>query len=117
VEQTLKEQRFEELLREAIDEGLSTLGESAKQATYYYLNKGFGLSEQEIPHRVGDFAAAIEKFFGLGASFLETLILKQLYEKVGATFKADSSKDLNFVGCIASAKQSIIKLEKSETEL
>ena len=98
---------FEELLNEAVEEGLSSLGESAKQATYYYLEKGFNLNKQEIPYKIKDFATAIEKFFGVGANFLEMLILKQLYEKAGQSFNLDTSEDVNFSERIVLAKRSI----------
>ena len=98
---------FEELLNEAVEEGLSSLGESAKQAIYYYLEKGFNLNRQEIPYKVKDFATAIEKFFGVGANFLETLILKQLYEKAGQSFNLDISEDVNFSERVILAKRSI----------
>jgi len=103
----LTKSKFEDILREAVDEGLFSLGESAKQAIYYYLEKGFNLDKQEIPYRVKDFATAIEKFFGVGANVLEALILKQLYEKVGQNFKLDVSANFNFTECVAAVKQSI----------
>jgi len=43
----------------------------------------------------------------VGANFLEALILKQLYEKVGESFNWDGSGDLNFSECVALARQSI----------
>lgn len=113
----LDERGFEELLCEAVDEGMSSLGESGKQATYYYLDKGCHLTKQEIPCRVEDFANAIEKFFGLGAHFLEILILKQLYEKVGVTFKQDTFEEVSFVECVAQARQIVKDLEGLEAEL
>jgi len=97
---------FEKFLFEAVDEGLSSLGESAKQAVYYYLEKVFNLNKQEIPYRVKDFEIAIEKIFGLGANFLETLILNQLYKKVGGNFKLPASKDLNFAEFVERAQLS-----------
>jgi hypothetical protein len=103
----LTRSKFEDLLREAVDKELFSLGESAKQAIRYYLEKGFILDRQEIPYRVKDFATAIEKFFGVGATFLETIILKQLYEKVGENFRLDISANFNFIECVATVKQRI----------
>jgi len=112
------QRNFEELLSEAVDEGLASLGQSAKQAMYYYLETVSNLNKQEIPYKVKDFAAAIEKFFGLGSNFLEIIILKQLYEKVGEPLDLPSSEDLNFSKCVEhvrkakhrKAKQSEIKI-------
>lgn len=105
----MPKQDFEKLLLEAIDEGLSSLGESSKQAIYYHLEKSFNLKKQEIPYSIEAFANAIEKIFGLGANFLEILIMKRLYEKMGRNFKLRTSKDLEFVEYITVARQSFLK--------
>lgn len=105
---------FDKLLLEAVDEGLSSLGESSKQAIYVHLKVGFHVKRHEIPYRIEDFANAIEKIFGLGASFLEILIMKRLYEKLGRDFKLHVSEDFTFTDYVAAAKRSF--LEKKETK-
>jgi len=105
----LPKQDFEKLLLEAIDEGLSSLGESSKQAIYYHLEKGFNLKKQEIPYSIEAFACAIEKIFGLGANFLKILIMKRLYEKMGRNLKLRASKNLEFTEYITAARQSFLK--------
>lgn len=62
---------FDKLLLEAVDEGLSSLGESPGQAIYFYLKERFNVKKQEIPHKIEAFADGIEKIFGLGANFLK----------------------------------------------
>jgi hypothetical protein len=110
------QRNFEELLSQAVDEALSSLGESAKQVIYYYLEKSYNLNKEEIPNRISDFAAAIEKFFGVGANFLETLILKQICGKTGESFKVDVSGDRDFTRCVTVAKRTVVKLEKFEAK-
>jgi hypothetical protein len=89
---------FGELLLEAVDEVLSSLGDSPRQAIYYYLKEVFNLSKQDIPHRIDDFSRAIEEIFGSGARFLEIEIMKRLYEKVGHSFKySPEQNDLFFI--------------------
>ncbi|MGB9134670.1 MAG: hypothetical protein WCC63_03670, partial [Candidatus Bathyarchaeia archaeon] len=61
---------FERLLQEAVDEGLSALGESAKQAIYYHIERILGIRREEISRNVEAFAEAIEKIFGQGANYL-----------------------------------------------
>jgi len=100
---------FERLLLEAVDEGLSSLGESSKQAIYFHLKISFNLKRHEIPHKIEDFADAIEKIFGLGANFLEILIMKRLYEKTGRVFKWPESKDFTFTEYVAVAKRSFVE--------
>jgi len=113
-ESTLSEKDFDELLLEAVDEGLSSIGESAKQAIYFHLKKGFNLKKNDIPYRIEDFAAAIEKIFGLGANVLEVLIMKLLYEKVGRTVQLNEPKDFTFTKYVAAVKRSFLEKKKAE---
>jgi len=105
---------FDKLLLEAVDEGLSSIGESSKQAIYFHLEKGFNLEKQKIPNRIEDFAHAIEKIFGLGGNFLEILIMKRLYERMGRGFKWRGSTDLTFAKYVAAAKQSYLARKQDE---
>ncbi len=84
---------FKKLLLEAVDEGLSSLGDSAKLAIYVYLEKNFKIKKQQIPNKINEFTNAIEKIFGNGARHLEIQIMKCLYEKVGHDFKYFPKKD------------------------
>ena len=77
---------FKKLLLEAVDEGLSSLGDSPKKAIYFHLERNFGIKKQDIPDRIEEFTEAIEKIFGHGARILEICIMKHLYEKVGDDF-------------------------------
>ena len=100
---------FEKLLLEAVDEALASIGESPKQAIYYHLEKGFSVKKQEIPSKIEAFVLAVEKLFGLGANFLESLMLKKLYEKAGLKGKEDSFKGLTFAEAVAAVKQAMEK--------
>ncbi len=103
---------FEELLLEAIDEGLSVLGESAKQAIYCHLEKTFKMNRLDIPYRIEEFIDAIERIFGNGSKILEIQIMKCLFKKVGYTVKHHSKqKNLTFTEYITA-----IKLEKQKRE-
>jgi hypothetical protein len=111
---------FDKLLLEAVDEGLSSLGESPKQAIYFHLEKSFNIKKQEIPYKIEAFADGIEKIFGLGADFLKILIMKQLHKKAGQVFKWPESKDLTFTEYVAAAKRSFLwkkRAEKTTEEL
>lgn len=106
---------FEKLLLEAVDEGLSSLGEPSKQAIYFHLERGFNIKKQEIPYRVEAFVKAIEKIFGLGANFLEILIMKRLYEKIGRVFELQESTELVFTKYIAAARRNFLKKKRGKT--
>jgi len=97
---------FERLLLEAIDEGLSSLGDSPKQAIYFYLEKTFKIKKMDIPNKIEEFANVIEKIFGHGAKHLEIQIMKRLYEKVGHGFEYFPEKgDLLFTEYIEACMQ------------
>lgn len=100
---------FEKLFLEAVDEALASLGDSAKQAIYFHLENKFEIERNEIPERVEDFAEGLQKIFGVGAQFLEILIMKQLHERIGQPLEWDKSKELIFVEYVAAARRSFLK--------
>jgi hypothetical protein len=101
---------FEKLLLNAIDEGLSALGESPKRVVYFYLEKKFNISRREIPDKIEDFVEALEKIFGLGAKFLQILIIKQLYQKIEKNLEWNEEQtDLTFTEYIVAARRSYLK--------
>lgn len=112
---------FEKLMLEAVDEGLSSLGESSRQAIYFHLERSFDIKREEIPDRVGAFAQAMENIFGAGAGCLEVLIMQRLYEKVGGVLEWNKSKGFSFIEYVTVAKRSFrenttIKTIKDLTE-
>jgi hypothetical protein len=113
--------KFEEILLEAIDEGLALLGESSKQTIYFHLEKSFNMHKQDIPHRIEEFTDAIEDIFGAGAKIIEIQIMKCLFKKVGYSFKHyPKQKRLTFKEYIAAAKlekNNYDKIEKQERNL
>jgi hypothetical protein len=113
-ESILSEKDFDELLLEAVDEGLSSIGESAKQAIYFYLENVFKIKRHEIPSKIEDFAAALVNIFGLGADCLELLIMTHLYEKVKGIVQLHEPKDFTFAKYVAAVKQSFLEKKKTE---
>jgi hypothetical protein len=109
----LSRRDFEKLLLQAVDEGLSSLGQSSKQSIYFHLDKNFNIKRQQIPTRIKDFENAVETIFGLGANFLEIAIMKQLHEKVGQEAKWHLSNDLTFSKYVDTVKRSYLKKSKS----
>jgi hypothetical protein len=106
---------FEKLMLEAIDEGLSSLGESSKEAIYFHLEKTFDIKREEIPDRVSAFSQAIENIFGAGAGCLEILIMQRLYEKVGGILRWDKKKGFSFVEYVTIAKRSFQEKSRIKT--
>ena len=103
-----KTKDFNELLLEAIDEALNSLGESVKQSIYFHIENKF-VSKQNIPDKIQDFQGGLEKIFGAGAQFIEILIMKNLHAKIGITLTVKSNDPLEFVNYVNTAKQSFSK--------
>ena len=82
-------ENFDQLLLDAIDEGLAGLGEAGKASIYIHLEELFNIRKQEIPNKLDVFSKALHRIFGLGARQLEILIMKNLHEKITRLRKLD----------------------------
>ena len=83
----MPQRNLRRILLEAVEEGLSSLGDSPKQAIFFHLEASFEISRHNIPANLTEFSKALEKIFGPGAFYLEKLIAKRLYEKLGLEFE------------------------------
>jgi hypothetical protein len=111
----LAEKSFHKLLLRAVDSALSSLGDSARQSVYFHLEKRFNVARNEIPSRVEDFDRGLETMFGTGTRFLEVLIMRKLYEEIGAKrkiLKLDGSAGFNFVAYVKAAEQACLESEE-----
>ncbi len=111
----VKSKSFDELLLVSIDEALLSLGESAKQSIYFHIENNFKVERKEIPENLPLFQAGLEKIFGVGARFIEILIMKNLYDKVGRQFAMEKNERLEFIKYVDAAKQSFLE-KLAETE-
>lgn len=94
---------FSKILLAAVEESLSSLGESSKHAIFYHLENSFEIEKERIPENLTKFADALEKIFGPGASYLEKLITQQLHEKLGLDLEDESHK--SFLESVDSARK------------
>jgi hypothetical protein len=102
-------QTFESLLLGSIDEALLSLGESSRQSIYFHIQKNFEIDKKEIPTRLQEFQEGLEKIFGVGARFIEILIMKNLYAKLGRPFTMDKKDQLEFIKYVNAARESYLK--------
>lgn len=99
----------DDVILEVIEKGLDSLGESPKKAIVYCLEENFHVHRDELPENIVKFEEALQKIFGLGYSFLETLFRQYLKEATGQDFHNCRS----FAECVHSLKlESNPKLEK-----
>jgi len=101
--------RFDELLLVSIDEALVSLGESAKQSIYFHIENNFKVKRNDIPENLTLFQTGLEKIFGVGARFIEILIMKNLYGKVGRRFSVEKNQHLEFIKYVDAARQSFLE--------
>jgi hypothetical protein len=97
-------QSFNCLFSEAIDEGLSLLGDSGKKVIYYYLDNKYYIKKSDLVTKPEELSNALDKIFGVGSTFLKELILQRLYSKMGPDFPRYNPDELNFVEYVSRAK-------------
>ena len=96
---------FSRVLLIAIEEGLSSLGNSPREAIFYHLETSFQLKKEDIPMNLTEFEEAIEKMFGPGTTYIEKLITKRLYERLGPNFEDSETNSL--LVCVEDAKRQL----------
>ena len=77
-------QKFDQLLVEAIDEVLSSLGEPVKNHVYFYLENDFSITKNELPQKIEEFSNFLLRIFGTGANHLEIRFMKTFFAKISA---------------------------------
>ncbi len=105
----MSKKEFGKLLSEAVDEGLSALGDSSRHAIYFHLEKSFQVKKEEIPERIDIFTKAIQTIFEGGADFIEILIMRRLHEKIGVKFESSNSSDFSLPKYVAAAKRNFVE--------
>jgi hypothetical protein len=73
----------DELMIRIIDKGINTLGENSARLLWSLLENDYGLSKNEIVKNLPAFLEALQKTFGLGYSFLDSILLTLLKQSTG----------------------------------
>ena len=76
------QQKFDQLLIEAIDEVLCSLGEPVKNQLYIILENDFSITKNELPQQIEEFSNFLFRIFGSSARHLEIKFMKTLYAKI-----------------------------------
>jgi hypothetical protein len=85
--------RYSGLLSDAIDEGLSALGQSPKEAIYEVLKTDFSMRKTDIPRRFAEFSSILKENIGPGATPLLEFIVDRFSQ--GLHIKSLSSINLD----------------------
>ncbi|MGB8779062.1 MAG: hypothetical protein WCD81_00230 [Candidatus Bathyarchaeia archaeon] len=102
--------KFNKVLLDAIEGGLSSLGDSPREAIFYHLETSFQLKKENIPLNLSEFKQALERIFGPGAPYLEKIIIRCLYERLGLSF--EEPRHVDFVVCVNDAKRQVTREEE-----
>ena len=97
---------FSKILLSVVDESLSSLGNSSKQAIFFHLESSFKIKKENIPTNLTEFSKALEGIFGPGATHLEKLIIRHLYEKLNLNL--EDSECADFPECVDNLKKQIM---------
>ena len=105
-------QKFDQLLIEAIDEGLNTLGEPIKNHLYNILEDDFSITKDTLPQRMEEFSKLLFRIFGLSAYQLEIQFMKKLYAKINNNQQPESrsinlsNKEITFSNYVQKMRES-----------
>jgi hypothetical protein len=81
--QTKQTQLFNQLLLQAIDDVLTSIGSSTKNIIYLYLSNRKGISREQIPQRINDFHEILASILGeKGVMLIEGRILELLEARI-----------------------------------
>jgi protein-disulfide isomerase-like protein with CxxC motif len=97
-----------QVLIEALDQGLLTLGESGMKAIYFHIQNVTSVKKEDIPDNLEALQKGLEKIFGEGAKVIEAAIVRSLCQKLGIQY--EEGKNESFVEKInAALKAAAIK--------
>lgn len=99
---------FDKLLQGAVDDALTNLGESVKQAIYFHIEKQFNVPKNNVSKNLKDFQLGLEKIFGAGARFIEILIMKNLHSKIGRPLEIEGD-ELEFIKYVNAVEENYLK--------
>jgi len=87
-------------LIQAIEEGLSTFGESVPEIVFHNLDRKFSLNKERIVDEPDSFTKALYAMFGSGAATVERIIVTSVCE----TLRIKSLSPSTFCDCIEIVK-------------
>ena len=103
------EGKFDTIIMDAIEDGLSSFEGFEKQEVYFHLETAFNISKKEIPRKMEDFTNALEKIFGVGARLIEIRIIKSIHKRVPEFKFTSRTNVVNFGDYVDSLQAFLIR--------
>jgi hypothetical protein len=97
---------FDDILRQAINETLSSLGEKARNAIYENLEK-INVQISEIPYKIEAFRRCLVETLGQDARSVEIDVVKRLFENIGIPLQSEEFDELSLIEYIRRARMKI----------
>ena len=70
------------LFADAVDEGLSVLGQSPKDTIYGFLQQDYGMKKDDIPQRFQEFSSILMENVGPSGGHVLEFIIERFYSKL-----------------------------------
>jgi hypothetical protein len=97
---------FEDLLRQAINETLSSLGEEAQHAIYENLERA-NVQRSEIPYNIEALARCLNETLGQDARIIEANLVKRLFENIAIPLQSEEPGKLSLIDYVIRARMKI----------
>jgi len=102
--------QFAKILIESVDYSLLLLGESARKAVYFHLERDYSITREKVPENIEAFVNGLESLFGAGALVIERSILDNLHSKLG--LKYEEKKNFIFIDSLNRAKEMLLNEQR-----
>jgi len=97
---------FDDMLRQAINETIFSLGEKAENAVYENLEK-INVQRSEIPYKIEASTRCLRETLGQDSRIVEVKIVKRLYEKIAVPLQPEEPEELSLVEYVTRARMKI----------
>jgi hypothetical protein len=89
------------------------LGKFSKDAPYHYIEKEYKVPKKDIPRRIDELSAGLNRVFGSSGSKVGSLMLKTFKKKLPDACNAEE-KDLSFKDYVEKEKQTLRDSKKDK---
>jgi len=103
---SLLQRDFDDILRQAINETLSSLSEKARNAIYENLEK-INIQISEIPNKIEALARCLSETLGQDARIVEVNVVKRLFENIAIPLQSEESDELSLIDYVRRARMKI----------
>ena len=109
-----RQSKFDLVLAEAVQEGLSSIGSSIPSVVLFYLKKKGSIQSNHYIDDPEAFDEGLKKIFGFGTKIIEKKILEVLYIKLEVPRKIEN--DFNFAAEVKKAQRLLDSTDLVVTE-